>query len=379
VRTLTYVAHKPGWTLDRDHWESETRAAEDALSDALHEALRRRFVDRLARVVVSGDVKADVDAAGAVSVGGEVIGRLEGLRFTAGGDGDGDGGTDPRRRLQRSAGAKGLVSAVQERVAALLAADASAFDVDAATLRVTWGSEPVGRLVRGRDRLTPRAVALPGAFDGGVRAQLDEKLTDVITAWVARALPGTVALRAALDKGLDKAPLARAWAFALVTGLGVCARDVVQEQSGAPDDVARSTLRRYRVRLGFRDAFVEDAFKDKAIRARAALTSLWRQPDDAPPPPPPPGASSFLIGARPAGFVVACGFHVFDTGEASARAFRIDLVDDTAIALKGFAPPFSSPAVACEKLGCSHDALLPVLEFLGYRRNAAGLFGRGKR
>ena len=37
IRTFTYAAHRPGWTRDSAHWQGETRAVEDRLSDALHE------------------------------------------------------------------------------------------------------------------------------------------------------------------------------------------------------------------------------------------------------------------------------------------------------------------------------------------------------
>jgi len=46
IRTWTYVAQRSGWTNDENHWRSQTRAVEDRLSDALHERLTQRFVDR---------------------------------------------------------------------------------------------------------------------------------------------------------------------------------------------------------------------------------------------------------------------------------------------------------------------------------------------
>ena len=373
VRTLAYVAHKGGWTTDDDHWQGETRAVEVALSDALHEALRLRFVDRLARVVVQRDVRAVVDDDGAVEVAGEHIGRLHGLRFTA-------KNADERRHLQTAAATRGLGDALQERVAALLDTDvqeaAGGFDVDAATLRVRFAGADVGRLVKGKARLWPRAVTLPGAFDAALRLRLDDKLTEVVHAWVGRSSPLLVGLDvAARSEGLP--PLARGWAFALIEGLGVCPRQAVEADTGPPDELARRALRRHRVRLGFVDAYVDDAFKDKAIRCRAALSTLWRD-QPAPPALPPSGSSSFLVAERPAGFVAACGFRVFGSPEGP-RAFRCDLIDDVAALLKSFTPPFSSPAVACEKLGCSHEALVPVFELLGFRKDAAGLYARGRR
>jgi ATP-dependent RNA helicase SUPV3L1/SUV3 len=46
IRTWTYVAHRGGWLRNPEHWQAQTRAIEDRLSDALHEALVARFVER---------------------------------------------------------------------------------------------------------------------------------------------------------------------------------------------------------------------------------------------------------------------------------------------------------------------------------------------
>ena len=53
VRTWTYVAQRSGWLDDENHWRGATRAIEDRLSDALHERLTQRFVDRRTSVFVT--------------------------------------------------------------------------------------------------------------------------------------------------------------------------------------------------------------------------------------------------------------------------------------------------------------------------------------
>ena len=87
IRTFTYAAHRPGWTSDGAHWQGETRAIEDRLSDALHEPLTQRFIDRRTSVLMkhlreddAADVKLEED--GGVSISGELMGRLDGFHFT---------------------------------------------------------------------------------------------------------------------------------------------------------------------------------------------------------------------------------------------------------------------------------------------------------
>src|SRR4029450_5116729 len=48
VRTWTYISHRPAGLRAAAHWQERTRALEDRLSDALHERLTQRFVDRRA-------------------------------------------------------------------------------------------------------------------------------------------------------------------------------------------------------------------------------------------------------------------------------------------------------------------------------------------
>ena len=52
IRTWTYAAHRPGWLADQAHWQDQTRAIEDRLSDALHERLTQRFIDRRTAVLM---------------------------------------------------------------------------------------------------------------------------------------------------------------------------------------------------------------------------------------------------------------------------------------------------------------------------------------
>ena len=86
IRTWTYVAQRKGWVDDEFHWRNETRVVEDRLSDALHEALTKRFVDRrtsvlLRRLKQKEALLAEVNENGEVTVEGEFVGRLEGFRF----------------------------------------------------------------------------------------------------------------------------------------------------------------------------------------------------------------------------------------------------------------------------------------------------------
>ncbi len=87
VRTWAYVANRPDWVHDPTHWQGATRQVEDRLSDALHERLAQRFIDRrtsvlLRRLREKQMLDAEITAAGEVTVEGQHVGQLQGFRFT---------------------------------------------------------------------------------------------------------------------------------------------------------------------------------------------------------------------------------------------------------------------------------------------------------
>ena len=49
---LAFVANRPDWLADPDHWQGVTRVVEDKLVRALHERLAERFVDRRTSVLM---------------------------------------------------------------------------------------------------------------------------------------------------------------------------------------------------------------------------------------------------------------------------------------------------------------------------------------
>ena len=86
VRTWTYVANRPDWLADPEHWQGVARAVEDKLSDALHERLAERFVDRRTSVLMrrlreNTTLETEIGKSGEVTVEGHVIGRLDGFMF----------------------------------------------------------------------------------------------------------------------------------------------------------------------------------------------------------------------------------------------------------------------------------------------------------
>src|SRR6266852_5815528 len=86
IRTWTFVANRPDWLRDPEHWQETTREVENKLSDALHERLTERFVDRRTSVLMrrlreNVSLNTEIGKTGEVIVEGHAIGRLDGFTF----------------------------------------------------------------------------------------------------------------------------------------------------------------------------------------------------------------------------------------------------------------------------------------------------------
>ncbi|MHA7873267.1 MAG: helicase-related protein, partial [Hyphococcus sp.] len=86
IRTWTYLSHRAAWLDNAAYWQERARAIEDKLSDALHEKLTQRFVDRrtstlMKRLKDDAPLLAGVTEGGEVIVEGQFVGRLLGFEF----------------------------------------------------------------------------------------------------------------------------------------------------------------------------------------------------------------------------------------------------------------------------------------------------------
>ena len=155
VRTWAYIAHRADWLAHPEEMAERTRAVEEKLSDALHERLTQRFVDRRTAVLMrdvgkgAGEFPVIVDEQGEVSVGSYLIGRLEGFEFQV----------DP---TARHADRKILLATAErrlggefERRAQALVADADenfALRTDAGQpVAILWRGHQVARLGAGKN------------------------------------------------------------------------------------------------------------------------------------------------------------------------------------------------------------------------------------
>jgi ATP-dependent RNA helicase SUPV3L1/SUV3 len=256
IRTLAYIANRPQWLHQAEHWRDETQSLEERLSDALHERLKARFVDRrtsvLMRALRDNSIHAQVSEAGQVTVEGETVGTLNGLVFT----GDGQTATVADRTL-RSAARRAVEPEVLRRLGALAADEDRAFDLLPDGV-VTWNGTAVAAVIpdgpKGRSETyvqaaTPRARLFGELGAAPARERAGRRIEAFLAAESARRLQSLHRLNAALSKGKLKG-LARGVAWRLVEAWGLIDRAEVEADLTALSKVERRSLRELGVHIG---------------------------------------------------------------------------------------------------------------------------------
>src|SRR5216683_2490312 len=270
IRTWTFVANRPDWLADPEHWQGIARDVENKLSDALHERLTERFVDRRTSVLMrrlreNTMLNTEIGKTGEVIVEGHVIGRLDGFTFAPDAA---EAGSDAKA-LQATA-QKALAGEIDARAEKLAAAPDDQFVLTSdATIR--WTGDAVARLVAADDALHPRIRIisddrLTGAPREAVQTRLD--------LWLMTYIEKLLGPLFGLAKAEDITGIARGIAFQLIEALGVLERSKIAAEMKDLDQPSRATLRKYGVRFGAYHIYVPALLKP-AARALASL--LWAQ------------------------------------------------------------------------------------------------------
>jgi len=270
IRTWTFVANRPDWLADPEHWQDITREVENKLSDALHERLTERFVDRRTSVLMrrlreNTTLNTEIGKTGEVIVEGHTIGRLDGFTFAP----DAAEAGSEAKALQAAA-QKALGGEIETRAEKLSAsADEQFILTSDGTIR--WTGDAVAKLVASDDALRPRIrVIADDRLTGGAR----EKVQARLDLWLKTHIEKLLAPLFELQKAEDVTGIARGIAFQLTEALGVIERNRIANELKDLDQPSRATLRKYGVRFGAYHVYFSALLKP-AARALASL--LWAE------------------------------------------------------------------------------------------------------
>jgi ATP-dependent RNA helicase SUPV3L1/SUV3 len=342
IRTFTFITQKARYVERADFWQDRAREIEDRLSDALHQRLVQRFVERgatLQRGRAARRTKRFVDEEpedGPPSIGSEhPFAPLVALRARVW----------PTSKPPPSPGSSAWVEAV-------IAAPHDRFTLSAdGTL--THEEHPLGKLARGTSLLLPE-VRLGELADAGpgARSRLLRRLVAYMRDWVAELLSP---LRTHELGAIS--PEARGLAYQLEQGLGTILAKDAEPQIDKLLPAHLERLRQLGVEVGRRVVYVPALLRQEAIERRLLLGATYF--DRAPAVRPRPGAVSFSVtpGAHARAYA-AIGFPVF-----GARAIRADVAERVHRALAS-GDDDTSPRRLSSLLGCPARDVRRVAEAL---------------
>ncbi|MGZ0187332.1 MAG: helicase-related protein [Alphaproteobacteria bacterium] len=359
VRVWTYISHRAGWLPDPTHWQERARSIEDSLSDALHERLTQRFVDRrsaaLVRKLSDGtELLGGVDKDAIVIVEGSPVGRLEGFRLRL----DGRAGFAEDRRTVRSAALRIIASAMPARVARFVVADDSEITIDDKG-RLHWDGGPVAALKASRSIVTPEVELIHAdILDGQNRRDAETRAQLWLNRWLDHVLaPLTRLAKAELSSA------GRGLAFQLEERLGWLERDRVTAQTQALTKTDRKALAAAGYRIGRLAIWAPALLRGRALKARRLLLALAGGSIAKP-------SKRTIVLDRPKATSEADALALAGFMMLGPHAVRIDAAERLAStahsrATKG---PFSAVNEIAEGTGLPPEALPALLQALGFKR-----------
>lgn len=358
VRTWTYVSHRRDWLDDADGWQQRSRDLEDKLSDALHDRLTQRFVDRKTAVLVQKlrerkTLLAGVASDGCVTVEGSEVGRLEGFRFVPL-----DNEVVANSHLMAAAN-RVLREAIAGRVADISASGDDAFTLEFDGGNISWRGAPLARIVAGVTVTRPAVeVFASDLINGPAREQVRQRLAAWLDAYLKAQIGPLLDLREAALVGT-----VRGLAFRLAEGLGCSVRDPAVDRMKNFSGEERKVLARAGVRMGVEMTYMPAMLKGRLMPLKGLLWSV-QAGQDAPTAIPDGGATSVPCAEGvPPEWYLALGF--CPAGPLAVRADLLErLLADVRRSTREAA--FEVAAAMVNAIGASLDDFAVVLRRFGY-------------
>lgn len=364
IRTWTFVANRSGWLADSAYWRERTRGIEDRLSDALHERLTQRFIDRRTSVLMQRlhqkeDLMVSLTAEGDVMVEGEFVGRLDGFRFLADQSVEGI-----HARTLRTAAAQALQGEIGARAFRL---DRHARIDDGKIIAIgddgliRWEGMVVAKLNAGHDILLPRLEIL--ADDDLLSGQAEYAVREALESWLTRRIRAVLEPLIALQDSTELSGVSKGLAFQLVEGLGLLPRAPINALLKNVDQTERAKLRKLGVRFGEQFVYMPALLKPAPSVMKLRLWRVFKRIEGTLSVPP-AGLSSVPVDpAMPEGFYLISGY-----GVCGPRAIRIDMLERLLVQLrqKNTAGPFPLTAQLWSPVGCGVGDFEAVMRSLGY-------------
>ena len=359
IRTWTYITNRSNWILDPIHWREKARLIEDKLSDALHEKLTQRFVDRRAAILVqkmrdSEELLSGVSLDGEVTVEGYKVGHLTGLNFIA------DISNDKNSKPVLTAVRKTLPIELTRRVQMIQSENDECFAIDNMG-HMFWRDCKIGALGKGISPLKPIIIlTISELVTNEQRDVLTKRLNVWFSRYISEAIPSLLNLQTTKIKGPALGIL-----YQITEGLGNASRNSLNSLIKGLNDQDKLDLARLGLRFGIHTVFIPDLLKPRPIKLLAILWRIFNEDKDLLKPPI-PGRVSIPRDARiHDNLYRAVGFVQLGT-----QMIRLDIVERLAAMLRkaGKSGEFLLNSEMRSLVGLNYTDLAAAIQYLGYKQ-----------
>jgi ATP-dependent RNA helicase SUPV3L1/SUV3 len=358
------VSQRNDWLSDSVHWQDKTRDVEDRLSDALHEKLTQRFVDKRSAGLISqldkgANLLVGVKPDGSVIVEGHHVGQLEGFRFIP--DDAQDGAA---AKAVNAAALKALRREIDHRIQHLENATNAAIELTEEGI-ILWLGIAIARLSKGGDILRPEVVVLQSDL---LDATATQRVQKHLVGWLSLKINSLLMPLVRIRTGASLTGAARGLCFQLYQSLGSVSRASALDEISVLAPAERRKLRDLGVQIGREAAYMPVLLKPKAVELRNIIWAAWTE--SKPISPLPPGRVSL---PAPPG-VKSTTFEAIGYTLLGQRAMRIDILERLAHQAweRSKSGGFGLAPELLSMCGCGHKELTDILTELGYLAKGEG-------
>ena len=360
IRTWRYVANRKNWIDDPVYWQGYTREIEDKLSDALHEKLKQRFIDKRTSILMKGlrqreTLVAEIREDNAVFIDEQFVGKLNGFIFEL------DKSIPlEQKKTFASAASSALSDKLQLLAEKLYRGNDTEIDVSDQG-EFIWRDSIIGTCEKGSDIFKPEIVPFVSDFvPEGVREQIKRRLDHFLKRKIDNLFEPLFNVQN--DEAIIG--VSRGLSFRLYESLGVIPRSVVMDDVKKITQEERALLRKHGIRFGQFTIFFPALVKPGPTKLRLILWGKFFGLSTIPPAPGPGLVSIELTGSEPKGYFPRAGLRA-----AGDRAIRIDMLERVAdlIREEDGEAGFEATADMLSLTGMSHEQFSNLMGGLNYK------------
>ena len=268
IRTWTYVSQKEKWLDNPVLWQKKTREIEDKLSDALHNSLTERFVEKTSsklriKYKDKKDILSGINDSGDITVEGEYFGKIHGFKLIVE-----KSYSEQYLKQIKPAIYKSVELEMKKKSFKILSSEFDRFTLNP-DLFIYFNDEKIAGLKPGNNPLNPKInIICDDYLDSNIKKKLENKFIK----WIQNYIKFNLKEILSLQKTDNLSPGAKGIAFRLQEELGLIKRNKIEDEIKILDQKSRQELRKMGVKIGKFSIFFPATVKPKATEL---LVSLW--------------------------------------------------------------------------------------------------------